>query len=146
MNLKRFLLLILFSSFFTLSNCAGVQPKLIGSFAPCPKSPNCVSTRSNSKKHSIKPFLYNGKMELAKKRLLGIISKIPRAKIGLEKEKFIHVEFTSRIFGFVDDVEFYFDKEGIISFRSASRLGYSDLGVNRDRMESIRKLLIKNKF
>ena len=50
-------------------------------------------------------------------------------------------KFVSEIFGFVDDVEFYFNKPGIIEFRSASRIGYSDLGVNRNRMESIR-----NKF
>ena len=58
-----------------------------------------------------------------------------------EKDNFIYIEFVSEIFGFVDDVEFYFIKPGIIEFRSASRIGYSDLGVNRNRMESIR-----NKF
>ena len=55
-----------------------------------------------------------------------------------EQDNFIYVEFVSEIFGFVDDVEFYFNKPGVIEFRSASRIGYSDLGVNRNRMESIR--------
>tara|TARA_B100000686_G_scaffold338940_1_gene412207 strand:+ start:758 stop:1003 length:246 start_codon:yes stop_codon:yes gene_type:complete len=80
-------------------------------------------------------------METAKNKVLALIAQMPRARIILNKKKFIHVEFTSKIFGFVDDVEFYFDKDGVISFRSASRLGYSDLGVNRERMESIRKRL-----
>ncbi|MBN2243722.1 MAG: DUF1499 domain-containing protein [Acidobacteria bacterium] len=50
------------------------------------------------------------------------------------------MEYTSRLFRFVDDVEFYLDDERkVIDFRSASRTGYSDLGVNRKRMETIRK-------
>ena len=48
------------------------------------------------------------------------------------------IEVTSKIFGFVDDVEFYLNEPGVIHFRSASRIGYSDLGVNRERMETIR--------
>ena len=80
-------------------------------------------------------------MEAAKNKVFAIIAQMPRAKIVSKRGKFIHVEFKSKIFGFVDDVEFYFDKEGVISFRSASRLGYSDLGVNRERMERIRNLL-----
>ena len=56
-----------------------------------------------------------------------------------ELDQFFHIEVTSRIFGFVDDVEFYLNEPGIIHFRSASRIGYSDLGVNRERMETIRK-------
>ena len=60
------------------------------------------------------------------------------SRVKNEKDNFIYVEFFSEIFGFVDDVEFYFNKPGVIEFRSASRIGYSDLGVNRNRMESIR--------
>jgi len=59
------------------------------------------------------------------------------------KENFLHVEFTSKIFRFVDDVEFYFNAPGIIHFRSASRIGHSDMGVNRHRMEEIRHLFTK---
>ena len=59
--------------------------------------------------------------------------------VSNEKDKFIYVDFFSEVFGFVDDVEFYFNKPGVIEFRSASRIGYSDLGVNRKRMEAIRR-------
>jgi uncharacterized protein (DUF1499 family) len=69
---------------------------------------------------------------------------MPRTNIVSEKKSLIHVEFTSEIFRFVDDVEFYFEDPGIIHFRSASRLGHSDLGVNRERMENIRQLFEYN--
>ena len=60
------------------------------------------------------------------------------AKVKKEIVQFIHVEFTSNIFRFIGDVEFYLTEQGVIHFRSASRIGYSDLGVNRRRIEMIR--------
>ena len=55
-----------------------------------------------------------------------------------QTDEYIHVEFRSRLFGFVDDVEFLFDdQEAVIHFCSASRSGYSDMGVNRKRMNAI---------
>ena len=69
---------------------------------------------------------------------------MPRSKVVSNKENFLHVEFTSKIFRFVDDVEFYFNEPGVIHFRSASRIGYSDMGVNRDRIEEIRHLFAKD--
>ena len=63
-----------------------------------------------------------------------------RSKITKEEENYIHVEFRSALWRFVDDVEFYFgDNSGIIHVRSAARLGYYDLAVNRRRIERIRK-------
>jgi uncharacterized protein (DUF1499 family) len=61
------------------------------------------------------------------------------------EDRYIHAEFTSALFRFVDDVEFQIDAEsGLIHFRSASRVGRSDLGVNRKRMESIRMAFEKS--
>ena len=68
---------------------------------------------------------------------------MPRARISMNIDEFLHIEFTSKIFRFIDDVEFYFDEPGVIHFRSASRIGHSDMGVNRDRMEEIERLFIK---
>ena len=65
------------------------------------------------------------------------IKKFSSAKIKKELNQFVHVEFTSNIFRFIDDVEFYFTDPGVIHFRSASRIGHSDLGVNRSRMKRI---------
>lgn len=73
-------------------------------------------------------------------RLTEIIRALPRTTVRENGANYMHAEFRSRFMGFVDDVEFYVDPEaGRVHFRSASRLGYSDLGVNRDRMEQIRR-------
>jgi hypothetical protein len=56
-----------------------------------------------------------------------------------QTDDYLHVEFKSKLMGFVDDVEFYFPDSAVIHMRSASRVGYSDFGVNRRRLEKIRK-------
>ena len=126
-----------------LANCSGTKPILIGQFPPCPDKPNCVSSKSSLSLHKIAPLTYEGNSKNAREKLLGIINSMPRTQISMDNENFIHVEFTSKIFQFVDDVEFYFESPGTIHFRSASRVGHSDMGVNRDRMEEIRRLFIQ---
>ena len=126
-----------------LLNCSGTKPTLIGQFPPCPDKPNCVSSKSSLSPYKIAPLTYKGNSKNARKKLLGIINSMPRTQISMDNENFIHVEFTSKIFQFVDDVEFYFESPGTIHFRSASRVGHSDMGVNRDRMEEIRRLFIQ---
>jgi len=74
-------------------------------------------------------------------RLIGVIKGMKRCRIITKDDHYIHAEFTSAFFRFVDDVEFYFDSEAkIIQMRSASRIGYSDFGVNRERLEKLRSL------
>jgi uncharacterized protein (DUF1499 family) len=127
-----------------LAACSGTKPAGLGvsdgRFHPCPKSPNCVSTQSEDEKHRIDPILYKGSTEEARQKLLVIVRSMPRANVVQETDDYIHVEFTSKLFRFVDDVEFWIDeKNKSIQFRSASRTGYSDMGVNRKRMETIRE-------
>ena len=121
-----------------LSSCSGVVPLTIGQFAKCPEKPNCVSTKNSSIKNTIKPIFYKGSHENAKQNLLLAIKTFGSAKVKKELDQFIHVEFTSNIFRFIDDVEFYLTEKGVIHLRSASRIGHSDLGVNRRRVEMIR--------
>ena len=110
--------------------------------APCPNSPNCVSTLDTSDRHRIAPYRYRGSLDEAKRLLKEVIGAQRGARIVKEEEIYLHAEFTSRIFRFVDDVEFVFEDETkTIHFRSASRTGYSDFGVNRSRMEEIRRFL-----
>lgn len=110
--------------------------------APCPSSPNCVSTQAQNEDHAIAPFRYLKTRAEAKEALKAIIRSLPRTKLVEEDETYLHYESTSLLLRFVDDVEFLFDDEAkTIHFRSASRTGYSDLGVNRRRMEEIRKLI-----
>jgi uncharacterized protein (DUF1499 family) len=111
-----------------------------GKFYPCPKTPNCVSTQSADDMHKIQPIAYTTLREEVMEKIIKIVQSMKRTSIITKKDNYIHATFKSRIFRFVDDVEFYFDdKEKIVHFKSASRVGHSDLGVNRKRMEEIRK-------
>lgn len=111
-------------------------------FAPCPDSPNCVSTQASptDKTHAIAPIAYTESREAAHQRLLAVILAMPRTIIITTEPEYIYAEFRTRLLRFVDDVEFYLDDAAkLIHFRSASRLGRGDLGVNRQRMEEIRR-------
>jgi uncharacterized protein (DUF1499 family) len=109
---------------------------------PCPDTPNCVSSQAHDVEHYIEPIHYTGSQQEAHNRLLQIIESEKRTKILEDQGNYIRVEFTSAVFRFVDDVEFYFPKEkageAVIHVRSASRVGSSDLGANRKRIERIR--------
>lgn len=112
-----------------------------GKFHPCPKSPNCVSTQSTDEKHRMEPIQYSSTVDEAKGKIKNIITSFKRTKLITETENYLHFEFRTATFKFVDDVEFYLDdKEKLIHFRSAARLGWSDMGVNRKRMGKIREL------
>ena len=108
----------------------------------CPTSPNCVSTQAQDEGHSIVPFRYRKSRAEAKEVLKEIIRSLPRMQLVEEDETYLHYEATSLLLRFVDDVEFLLDDEAkTIHFRSASRSGYGDLGVNRKRMEQVRALV-----
>jgi uncharacterized protein (DUF1499 family) len=111
-----------------------------GRLAPCPAWPNCVCTQAADPGHAIEPLALEGKADEAWARLKTILTNLPRVRIVTESPTYLHAEFTSLLFRFVDDVEFLLDEgSGVIHFRSASRVGRSDLGVNRKRMKAIRK-------
>lgn len=107
---------------------------------PCPRTPNCVSTESVHPRHRIEPIPYTGTLAAAEARLLSVLRAIRGATVRQAGEGHWKVEFRTLVFRFVDDAEFVLDEgEKRIHFRSASRLGRSDFGVNRRRMERIRK-------
>ena len=114
-----------------------------GKFAPPSWKPNAVSsTVERVDKHHIAPLAYTGVSAVAWKKLRTIVTALNGTKIITEHENYLYAEFSSGIFGFVDDVEFALDeKESLIQVRSASRLGVDDLGVNRKRIETIRQQL-----
>ena len=131
-------------------SCSGKRPSNLGAadgkLNPCPSSPNCVSSQapSDDKEHFIEPLKYSSSLKEAKDQLGKAINSMKRAKIITEKENYLYAEFTSALFRFVDDVEFYFDEANkTIHVRSASRLGYGDLGVNRKRVEELRSIFSK---
>ncbi len=107
----------------------------------CPDSPNCVSTSSSRSNSRIEPIAFHATPEATKLKLAGIIRDMPGSRIVKSDNFYIHAEFRSRVFGFVDDLEVLIDEaEKLIFLRSASRIGYSDLGVNRKRVEQLRNL------
>jgi uncharacterized protein (DUF1499 family) len=134
------------SSFLSLgiliAGCTGARPMNLGvhdgKLAPCPASPNCVSSQTNDKDHAVEPIPFTGTSAETMADLKKILSGMPRARTVTTTETYLHYEFTSALFRFVDDVEFWLDESArTIHLRSASRVGYSDLGVNRKRIESL---------
>lgn len=114
-------------------------PSSAVSLPPCPRSPNCVSTLATDA-HAIAPLRYTATQAEAMRRLLAVVRAVPRSTVVESGPDAFRVEFRTRIFRFVDDAQFVFDdQKKTIHFRSASRIGHSDMGVNRRRMEEIRK-------
>lgn len=113
-----------------------------GHLSSCPASNNCVVSQDADAKHAIDPILYHVSRDAARETLLKVLTVVPRTEVIEQTDNYIHALSKSRIFKFIDDVEFYFPpNESVIHFRSASRVGDSDLGVNRRRMEQIRLAL-----
>jgi uncharacterized protein (DUF1499 family) len=139
MNIQTKILTIVFTIIIT--SCTGTKPmlgKIENTLSPCPDKPNCVSSQSQDQSHYVEPFHYTGSQQMAFDQLVFIIRQFPRTQITKQTENYLHVEFKSAWFGFIDDVEFLFSSAQQIQVRSASRIGYSDFGVNRKRINSIR--------
>ncbi|OYE05548.1 DUF1499 domain-containing protein [Nostoc sp. 'Peltigera membranacea cyanobiont' 232] len=150
---KQFLRSIIFAILITLisslifpaatwaaSSSLGVDN---GHLSSCPASDNCVVSQNADSKQTINPITYHLDRNAAREILLKVISVVPRTEIVEQTPNYIHALSKSRIFKFVDDVEFYLPpNESVIHLRSASRVGESDLGVNRRRMEQIRLALL----
>ncbi len=128
------------------SGCTSPGVGLVdGTLRPCPNSPNCVVSMNGDGKHAIDPIVYQGDRDEAIARIRKIVSDCKGATIVREEEGYIHAEFKTRIMKFVDDVEFLIPHhEQVIHMRSASRVGYGDLGANRKRMEKIRTLFAQS--
>jgi uncharacterized protein (DUF1499 family) len=116
-----------------------------GAFLPCPGSPNCVSSMETEGTAFIEPIRYGTLSRgQALDRLLALLKADDNCRIVEQKElqdggMYVRAEYRSKLFRFVDDVEFLLAPEsGIIQVRSASRVGYSDMGVNRKRVEELR--------
>lgn len=119
-----------------------VQGNVPTRLKPCPRSPNCVSSLAGDERHAISPIVYSGALEDARQALLDVLKAAPRVTLVAGETDYLHAEFRSRVFGFVDDVEFFFPAgQRVIHVRSASRSGYYDFGINRKRIEGIRRQL-----
>ena len=110
-----------------------------GRLAACPTSPNCVCSQGADAAHTIAPLAFRGTATEAMRGLKLVLAAQPRVRMITETPEYLHAEFRTPICRFVDDVEFLVvEKECVIHVRSASRVGYSDLGTNRRRVETLR--------
>ena len=139
---------ILLTGLLFLTGCSATVPRLgieNGQLTPCPTSPNCVNSQAKDPKHFIEPLRISGTRSEARNHILKILKEWNRSKIITAEDNYIRAEFSSKMFGFIDEVEFYFpdtqSTKTLIHVRSASRLGYWDFGVNRKRIEQIRNRL-----
>jgi uncharacterized protein (DUF1499 family) len=110
--------------------------------AGCPDRPNCVSSQSQDAKHAIAPLRLEGDLTTGWDTIRGVVGSLPRCTFVKATDRYLHAECRSWLFRFIDDLELQLDPvTGVIAIRSASRVGYSDLGVNRRRIEALRKKL-----
>ena len=132
---------------------SGTRPDNLGvhdaRLAPARRTPNNVHSQIDKNadaEHYIAPLRYAGDARQAWAALRQVIDGMQRVNVVTSEPNYLHAEFSTKLMGFVDDAEFYLDeKAGMIHVRSASRLGRSDFGVNRGRIESIRAKLEKAK-
>lgn len=129
---------------------SGTQPNNLGvhegKLSPPAMSPNSISSQTDlypdhpqRKAAAIAPFNYTGPQTLAMEKLLQTLTATPGVKVVESKADYVYAQASTPLMKFTDDLEFLFDPtEQRIQLRSASRLGYSDLGANRARMEDIR--------
>ena len=112
----------------------------LGRLSDCPDSPNCVSSQAVDQQHAIEPIHFDGSKDEAMTKLVAILDARPRTNIVTQNDQYLHAEMKSRLFRFTDDIEFLIDRDAQrIHVRSAARVGHSDFGVNRSRVETIRR-------
>ncbi len=130
----------------SLFSCSGTRPANMGikdgRLAPCPSTPNCVSSDATDSAHAIAAFQLVAPPADGWRALRAALESLPRTKIITVTEDYLHAECSSAVFGFIDDLELHLrPAQNTIAVRSAARLGHGDFGVNRKRVEILRLLL-----
>ena len=112
-----------------------------GQLAIIPNSPNAVSSQAKDENKKVEPFPFKGDLKATKDTVKRILSAYGNIEIRTEEQNYIHAVSTTPLMRYHDDLEFYFDeKAGLVHFRSASRIGYSDMGLNRERYNRLMAL------
>jgi uncharacterized protein (DUF1499 family) len=147
-DVTRYRSLALAFCILPLSFCHGSRPDNLGvvesRLAPCPSSPNCVSSDATDSAHAVEPFALVVASAQAWPAVRSAVANFSRTRIVDETADYLHAECQSLIFRFVDDLELQIrPTENAVAVRSASRLGHSDLGANRRRVEALRSELVR---
>lgn len=142
MHIETGRIIIMAIGLLGMIGCAGDRPHNLGTkdglLLACPSSPNCVSSQAADEGHRIAALAFSGDPDAAFARLKQVLGRRGDTTITDELPGYLRVELRTTLF--VDDGEFLLDRSrSVIQVRSASRLGYSDLGKNRSRMEEIRR-------
>ena len=134
-------LLVLLPAGLSAASCRAGKTGLVdGRLQECPSKPNCVCSEYPGEAAAIEPLAFSGDPNEAFQSLLAFLEEEPRVELVVVEKDYAHAIFKTRVLRFRDDVEFRLDSEArVIHVRSASRVGHSDLGKNRDRVESIRE-------
>jgi uncharacterized protein (DUF1499 family) len=137
------ILIILLTIYLVVMN--NIIPKNIGVedgvLSKMPNSPNAVSSQTFDTSKFVEPFKYLNDFENSRDCVIRMIKEFNGTKIITDENNYIHVVFSTPFMRFKDDVEFYFDDiNKVIHFRSASRIGYSDNGLNRNRYNELSKI------
>ncbi len=128
-----------------LISCSGTPPVNLGvvnsRLLPCPAKPNCVTSFTDdhelASEQKMTPVSY-GDLITIRNQVVDKLSTMPGIKIIKIEDTYLYFTHTSTIFRFIDDGEIYFDEgEKLLHFRSASRVGHSDLGKNRQRISAL---------
>ena len=113
-----------------------------GRLAPCKRTPNCVSSQADphDREHYIAPLTFRGSMQ----QLRQAVESMPRSTVVSAERNYLYAEYRTKLMRYVDDLELYYDERaGLVHVRSASRLGRRDFGVNRGRVEELRRLIAR---
>ena len=136
------LLVILVLGIGVLGMLGGRRPDNLGvengKLADCPNKPNCVSTQATDAEHRIEPLSFEVDPAAMLGKVRAALETMPRTLIVTESDDYLYAECTTLLWRFVDDLEVWIDVENkLVHARSASRLGYSDLGANRNRVTEL---------
>ena len=141
-SIKLYLSLFLFS-LFIVSSCSANQPKTVGlknnNLSVCSGRPNCVSSLNSEPDFMVAPFKLN-KAE-SWDQIKEITVKKTNWKLITSTDNYLHFECSTTFLRFIDDLQLNLKANGIVQLRSASRIGYSDFGANRKRVEKLRREL-----
>lgn len=138
LKIKRYYYFLFFIVFASCSpsqmpNHLGVNE---GKFELCPGSPNCVNTQEGNKE--LKAWPFQGDLAATRTKVIQAAQSLSRVELIKETPNYLHFECTTAVWKFIDDVEFYFDTENkVVHYKSASRVGKSDIGANARRMKKM---------